>query len=308
MSNDVKLGFVGVGTMGGPMVRNLLEDGFRVTVNDIDRVAATPLEALGAVWAATPREAAHGSDIVMSSLPGPREVEAAALGSDGILAGIDDGAVYIDLSTSSPNLARKMHAAFKDNGANVLDAPVSGGESGAKTRKLIIMVGGDREVFDRCQGELGHLGDDVLYTGPIGSGSVCKLVHNSLSSATRMAVLEGLTLGVKAGVDPNLLWLALRGGLYGQLSPVDDLDKDLFIGRFDPPTFALKLAAKDVALTVELARETRVPVPMISLTEQMYLEAMGRGWGDRDWIATDLLQEERAGIQVRIAGAAAEQS
>lgn len=294
------IGFVGVGTMGGPMVRNLLEDGIKVTVHDIQREVVRPLEELGAHWADTPKAVAHASEMVLSSLPGPPEVEAVALGPDGIIEGIKKGSVYVDLSSISPSLARKMYPIFKDKGAQVLDAPVSGGEVGATNRTMIIMIGGDRDAFDRCKPLLDRLGENILYTGPIGNGSVCKLVHNCVAAAAHMAVLEGFTLGVKAGVDPQTLWRAVHGGMFGKASPVDGLGKGLFAGKFDPPTFALKLASKDVSLAVQLAREVQVPVPITSLTEQVFLEAMGRGWGDRDHCATDLIQEERAGVQVRV--------
>ncbi|MEE9199575.1 MAG: NAD-binding protein, partial [Dehalococcoidia bacterium] len=134
----------------------------------------------------------------------------------------------------------------------------------------------------------------------IGCGSVCKLVHNCMSSATRFVMLEGFTLGVKAGVDPMALWRAARWGMFGRRAPIEGLAKNLFAGKFDPPTFALKLASKDVSLAVQLARECQVPMPLTSLAEQELLEAMARGWGERDHSATDLLQEERAGVEVRI--------
>lgn len=299
----MNLGFIGVGNMGGPMVRNLLEDGYKVKVNDINREAVRRFEELGADWAATPKEAAEGSEIILSSLPGPVEVEAVALGPDGILEGVSEGAIYADLSSISPSLARRMYPAFREKGAHVLDAPVSGGEVGATNRTMIIMIGGDKEIFDRVKPLLDHLGNNILYTGPIGNGSVCKLVHNVMGAATRMVVLEGMTLGVKAGVDAETLLKAVGGGMYGQASPVGGLESDLLSGKFDPASFALKLSQKDTSLAIQLAREVRAPVPLSSIAEQIQLEAMDRGWGDRNFNSTDLIIEERAGVKVRAPGA-----
>ena len=295
----MNLGFIGVGNMGGPMARNLLEDGYKLKVNDIDREAVRPLEEMGADWAATPSETAEGSDIILSSLPGPVEVEAVATGPDGVLDGIAADSVYVDLSSISPSLARRMYPAFREKGAHVLDAPVSGGEVGATNRTMIIMIGGDKEIFDRVKPLLDHLGNNILYTGPIGNGSVCKLVHNVMGAATRMVVLEGMTLGVKAGVDAETLLRAVGGGMYGQASPVGGLERDLLAGKFDPASFALKLSQKDTSLAIQLAREVRAPVPLSSIAEQIQLEAMDRGWGNRNFNATDLIIEERAGISVR---------
>ncbi len=294
------LGYIGVGNMGGPMVRNLLADGLKVTVHDMNRETVKPLEELGATWADTPKAVAEASDVIMTSLPGPPEVEAVALGPSGIIEGVKPDAIYADLSSISPSLARKMYGSFKEKGVHVLDCPVSGGIVGATNRKMVIMVGGDKAIFDRCKPTLDHLGDRIILTGEIGAGSVCKLVHNSMSTAARCVVAEGFTLGVKAGVDPMSLWRAVRWGVFGRASAMAGLEDDLFAGKFDPPSFALKLAYKDIALAVDLAKEVRVPVSMISLAEQWLLEAMGRGWGGRDSSASDILQEERAGVEVRV--------
>ena len=302
----MNLGFIGVGNMGGPMARNLLEDGYKLKVNDVNREAVRPLEEMGADWAATPREAAEGSEIILSSLPGPVEVEAVALGPDGILDGISRDSVYVDLSSISPSLARRMYPVFRERGAHVLDAPVSGGEVGATNRTMIIMIGGDKEIFDRVKPLLDHLGSNILYTGAIGNGSVCKLVHNVMGAATRMVVLEGMTLGVKAGVDAETLLKAVGGGMYGKASPVGGLENDLLSGKFDPASFALKLSQKDTSLAIQLAREVRAPVPLSSLAEQIQLEAMDRGWGNRNFNASDLIIEERAGVKVRGSGAGPE--
>jgi 3-hydroxyisobutyrate dehydrogenase len=182
----------------------------------------------------------------------------------------------------------------------VLDAPVSGGKTGAATRNLAVMVGGEREVFERIKPILDAFGDKVFYAGSIGAGSVCKLVHNMIGHGIRQAIAEGLTLGVKAGVEPEALWQCVRRGAVGRMSGLHEgLPRTVFRGQFAPASFALSLAHKDVALATELGREYRVPLPVATLAEQIAIEAMNRGWGDQDNSITFRLQEEAAGVEVR---------
>jgi 3-hydroxyisobutyrate dehydrogenase-like beta-hydroxyacid dehydrogenase len=294
------IGFIGLGTMGGRMVANLLRAGHELAVFDIRRAAAEPLEARGARWADSPRAAAQDAELVLTSLPGPREVEAAALGDDGVIHGIRPGAIYADLSTSSASLIRRIHAAFAARGADVLDAPVSGGPVGAQSATLQIMVGGDQAVYERARPALLALGDKVSYMGEIGSGSVAKLVHNLIGICTTQLLAEAFTLGVKAGVRPERLLEAVRGGAVGRgLALSHHLPEVVFEDDFDTPRFALALARKDLGLATELAREFAVPVPLAALAEQSLIEALNRGWGGKDASAAFLLQEERAGVTVR---------
>jgi len=183
-----------------------------------------------------------------------------------------------------------------------MDVPVSGGPSGAKTGKLTMMVGGDEDVFQNCLPVLKVLGDKITYTGKIGCGSICKLMHNCIGYGMQTIVAECLTLGVKAGVEPMALWRVLRNGGPGQGVLFSKIMPDIiFKGKFDPPHFALRLAFKDVNLATSLGREFEVPMPMANLTLQEMMSALNRGWGDRDSRVTVLLQEERAGnIEVRI--------
>jgi 3-hydroxyisobutyrate dehydrogenase len=227
-------------------------------------------------------------------------VEAVALGPEGIIHGAVAGTVYADLSTGSPTVMRRIHAAFRDKGVHVLDAPVSGGVWGAQRGTLQVMVGGDESMFNEVKAVLQAVGDKVGYMGPIGAGTIAKLVHNMISITVRQLVAEGFTLGVKAGVKPEALLEALRGASFGQgllLSQV--LPGVVFTGDFDTVRFALRLARKDVGLATELAREVEVPMPMAALGEQILIEALARGWGDKDSTAPWLLQEEAAGVTVR---------
>jgi len=266
----------------------------------VRREAAAPHLERGAKWADTPRAVAREGELILTSLPGPKEVEAVALGPDGIIHGAVAGTVYADLSTGSPTVMRKLHAAFEGRGVHVLDAPVSGGVWGAQRGTLQVMVGGAESVYREVKAVLGAIGDKVGYMGPIGAGTIAKLVHNMIGIATRAIFAEGFTLGVKAGVTPEALLEAIRGASFGQgLLLSQMLPNQIFKGDFDTVRFALKLARKDIGLATELAREHDVPMPLASVAEQIMMEAVARGWGDRDFTAPWLLQEEAAGIQVR---------
>ena len=296
----MKVGFIGLGTMGASMASNLQAAGHELSVNDVRKEVAAPHLAKGAAWQDTPRQVAEGVDVIFTSLPGPVEVESVALGADGLIHGMRRGAAYFDLSTNSPTLVRRLCAAFKEKGLHVLDAPVSGGPKGARTRKLALWVGGDREVYDRFKPVLDAIGDQPYYVGPIGAGSVAKLVHNCAGYAMQTALAEVFTMGVKAGVDPLVLWKAVRQGAGGRRRTFDGLVDQFLPGVFDPPAFALKLAHKDVTLATALGREVGVPMRIANLTLEEMTEAMNRGWAARDSRVAMLLQEERAGVKIAV--------
>ena len=296
----MKVGFIGLGTMGGSMAYNALQGGNELVVHDIRRESATPHLEAGATWADTPRQVAEACDIVFTSLPGPAEVEAVALGEDGLLQGLSQGNVYFDLSTSTPGLIRRISQAFAAKGIHALDAPVSGGPIGARTRNLAIWVGGEKGVFDRCKPVLDTIGDKAYYVGPVGCGAVAKLVHNCTGYIVQAALAETFTMGVKAGVEPLALWRAVRRGALGRRGVFDTLPDHLLPGNFDPPDFALRLARKDVDLAVAVGREFDVPMRLANMTLQEMTEALNRGWGDRDSRVAMVLQEERAGVEVRV--------
>jgi 3-hydroxyisobutyrate dehydrogenase len=295
----MRVGFIGLGIMGASMASNAQKGGHELIVHDLRREAAAPHLAAGAHWADTPRQVAEAAEVVLTSLPGPPEVEAVATGKNGLLEGMAQGRVWLDLSTNSPGLIRRLHALFGARGVHVLDAPVSGGVPGAVHGTLQVMVGGDEAVYQRAKPALEAIGK-VGYMGSIGAGTIAKLVHNAISLSTRAIVAEAFTLGVKAGVRPEALLEAVRGGSFGQgniLSRV--LPNVVFTGDFDTQQFALRLARKDVGLATELAREFDVPMALISLVEQLMVESVARGWGERDSNASWELQEERAGVKVR---------
>src|SRR3954469_2022851 len=216
MANEEFLvGFMCLCMMGGKMAANLQKAGFKLIVHDLHRQAASHHLNAGATWADTPRVLASQTDVIFSSLPEPVDVEAVALGPDGLISGMKAGAAYFDLSTNSPAVVKKLHAAFAEKGAHMLDAPVSGGPAGAASRKLAIWVGGDEKVFMQHKAVLDAIGDKPAYIGPIGSATVAKLVHNMSGYAVICALAETFTMGVKAGVDPLALWRAVRQGAVG---------------------------------------------------------------------------------------------
>jgi 3-hydroxyisobutyrate dehydrogenase len=294
------VGFIGLGNMGSGMAGNIQKADYPLVVYDIREQITRSFVERGARPASSPAEVARLSDITFTSLPGPKEVEEVAIGAQGVLEGIKPGGIYVDLSTSRPTLIRRLEPLFRQKGAHVLDAPVSGGKTGAATRNLAVMVGGEREIYERIKPILDAFGDKVFYAGSIGAGSVAKLVHNMIGHGIRQAIAEGLTLGVKAGVDAESLWECVRRGAMGRMSGLHEgIPKTVFRGQFEPASFALSLSRKDIALATELGREFNVPMPVANIAEQICIQAMNRGWGDMDSSVSFLLQEEVSGVQVR---------
>lgn len=296
----MKVGFIGLGTMGGGMSLNVRRSGYDMIVNDLRHEAAARQIEAGCEWADTPREVAAVSDIVLTSLPGPKEVEAIALGPDGLLENLKPGSVWFDLTTNSPTLLRRLHALFAERGIELMDAPVSGGPSGANSGKLAIWVGGNEAVYNANLDLLRSFGDEPRYIGEIGAGSVAKLVHNSAGYAIQTALAEVFTMGVKAGVEPLALWEAVRQGALGRRRTFDRLADNFLIHKYDPPSFALRLAHKDVSLATELGRDVGVPMRLTNLVREEMTEALNRGWQDRDSRVPMMLQEERAGVDIAI--------
>jgi 3-hydroxyisobutyrate dehydrogenase len=296
----MRIGFIGLGTMGRHMASHLMKAGHDLVVHDARPEAATPHRQAGATWAESPGEVARATEIVFTSLPGPVEVEAVALGQHGLLSGMARGTAYFDLSTNSPAVMRRLHAIFAERGVHVLDAPVSGGPRGAESGRLALWVGGERAVFDRCKPVLDAIGDQAYYVGPIGAGSVAKLVHNCAGYVVQTALAEVFTMGVKAGVDPLELWKAVRQGAGGRRRTFDGLADQFLPGEFEPPAFTLRLAHKDVTLATALGRELKVPMRLANATLEEMTEALNRGWSERDSRVAMLLQEERAGVDIRV--------
>jgi 3-hydroxyisobutyrate dehydrogenase len=294
------IGFIGLGTMGSRMATNLQKAGYRLVVNDLRQASADVFLDRGADWADTPQAVAERCRLFFTSLPEPTDVETVALSPNGLLAGAKPGDAYFDLSTNSPIMVKKIEAAFAQKGAHMFDAPVSGGPRGAEAGKLAIWVGGDERIYDQYKAVLDAIGDQARYIGPIGMATIAKLVHNMSGYAIVCILAETFSMGVKAGMDPLELWQAVRQGAGGRRLTFDGLLDQFLPGKYDPPSFALRLAHKDVALANALGRELAIPMRMCNLAYAEMTEALNRGWGERDSRSVMLLQQERAGIKIAV--------
>jgi 3-hydroxyisobutyrate dehydrogenase len=293
----MRIGFIGLGTMGNWMALNLQKAGYDLVVHDIRRDCAKPHIEAGAIWADSPSELARDVDVIFTSLPGPREMEAVGLGDQGLLTSMRTGTAWFDLSTNSPTVIRRVFEHFAKKGIDLLDAPVSGGLKGARSGKLALYVGGNKMVYDRHKKLLDAIGDQVMYVGPIGSGTLAKLAHNCASFIVKGAIAEVFSLGVKAGVEPLALWHAIRQGSSGRRRTFDGIDQFLQ-DKYEPASFMLKLAHKDMMLATELARELNVPMRLADIRFSDLTEALNRGWGNLDARSAMKLQLERAGVEI----------
>jgi len=301
--NDEKktiVGFIGLGVMGGPMALNLVKAGFEVIVHDSQRAAAARQLDAGAAWADSPREVAERAEVVVSCLPSLQAIEAVALGADGLLAGTRPGQVCFETSTGSPALIRRIHAAFAARGAQVLDAPISGGARGARLGRLAFWVGGDKAAFDRHHAVLRAMGTEIVHVGAIGAGLVTKLVNNCASQSVQAAIAESFVLGVKAGADPLGLWQAIRQSVVGRRRTYDGLINEFLPGHYEPPRTALRIIHKDVTLAAELARDTGVTMPIAAVALADIEQAMQRGWAEHDRRSVMLLPQQRAGVSIAV--------
>jgi 3-hydroxyisobutyrate dehydrogenase len=296
----MKIGFIGLGTMGGPMASSLAAAGHQLYVNDLRTEAMAPHISAGAIAKPTAREIGEAAEVVFTSLPGPVEFQDVTIGPNGLIHGMKSGTVLFDLTTNAPSTIRGVHPVFKNRGVHLLDAPVSGGPKGAKTRTLAIWVGGDQEIYNRFEPLLRDIGDQPAYIGAIGVASVAKLVHNCAGYAIQTALAEVFTMGVKGGVDPLVLWRVVRQGFVGRARVFDRLGEQFLPGIFDPPNFTLRLAHKDVSLATSLGRELAVPMRLSNLALEELTEAVNRGWSERDSRIAMLLQEERAGVEIKV--------
>ncbi len=295
------IGFIGLGTIGGAIARNIQQAGCPMMVHDILSEAVKPLLDGGAKPAESPSDVARHCRFVFTSLPGPREVEEVALGPKGLLEGVHDGSVYIDLSSSSPELIRRIEACFQPRGARVLDAPLIVGKNGIANKSVQVLASGSPDTYREVKSILDTFGDTVVYAGKLGDGTVIKLAHNLVRRGIGLAIGEGIVLGAKAGVDPQLLWEFMHWGLEVQLHQLaKTVSETIFEGKFDAPAdFGIGLSRKDVGLATELGRRNDVPMPIAALVEQFMVQAIGRGWSEQSTASLFRLQEEAAGITVR---------
>jgi 3-hydroxyisobutyrate dehydrogenase-like beta-hydroxyacid dehydrogenase len=296
----MRVGFIGLGNVGGPMAGFVRQAGHALVVHDLRREAAAPLLAGGATWADSPREVAAQCDVVCTCVPGPPEMDAVMRGVGGVLEGVRRGAVVIDHTTNDPALVREVGVALTERGCHLLDAPLDGGREGALEGQLTLFVGGDEAVLQRVKPVLDSFSRSVVWVGALGAGSITKLVHNALAMSIDLLLAECLTLGAKAGVAVPRLVEAFGEGciVSGNMTFTKRMPATLFQGDF-APRFALALAHKDFRLAGELAARHRVPTRLLDLCQLELLEAMNRGWGAEDRLKASTLQEERAGVKLR---------
>ncbi len=288
------IGFIGLGIMGRPMARNLLKAGYPLVVHNRSRAAVDELAAAGARAASSPRDVAGQCDVLITMLPSSPDVEAVALGPDGIIAGARPGLVYADMSTISPLVSQKVGRALEPRGVRMLDAPVSGGEKGAIEGTLSIMVGGDRAVFEQVLPVFQALGRTVTYLGPLGSGGFTKLANQIIVALNLTALAEALTLARKAGLDREATLRALAGGLAGSRC-LEQKTPNYLSGSYQPG-FKVDLHYKDLGLIMEAARALGVPVPTTAVVQELFGALRVRGRGGLDHSAIITLLEDLAGL------------
>lgn len=285
-----QIGFIGIGTMGRPMAINLLRAGHAVTAYDIVPAAAAALAAHGATVAASAREAAAAGEVVITMLPASRHVLAAMEGPEGVLAGLRPSAILVEMSTIDPGTSQRVAEMVAARGARMLDAPVSGGDKGAIAATLAIMVGGDAATLDEVRDILGVLGANIFHCGPLGMGETVKLCNNLITGITMAAIAESFTLGMKAGVDPRILYdvITKSSGNTWTLQyrvPVAGLTETSPANDDFAPGFMTDLMHKDLGLALSAGEELRVPLAMTALARQLYAMTQAQGYGRKDFSA-----------------------
>jgi 2-hydroxy-3-oxopropionate reductase len=287
------IGFIGLGIMGRPMAKNLMDAGYELVVHNRSQEKAEELaEGGNATAAGSPREVAEACDVVITMLPDSPDVEAVVAGKGGVLEGVRDGALLVDMSTISPVVTEELSEKIREKGASMLDAPVSGGDVGAIEGALSIMVGGSEEDFERARPLFDVMGKVATHVGPIGAGQVVKACNQIVVALTIEAVSEALVLGSRGGVAPEKLVEALSGGLAG--SAVMEAKKEKFFSHDFEPGFRIELHHKDLGIALAAGREYGVVLPVTAIVDQMLEASKAKGRGDRDHSALLTLLEEAA--------------
>ncbi|MFA5853122.1 MAG: 2-hydroxy-3-oxopropionate reductase [Spirochaetales bacterium] len=293
----MKVGFIGLGIMGKPMSKNLVKAGYSLIVNDVNKTAVAELVALGAESAENAKEVALRSDVVITMLPNSPHVKQVALGTNGIIEGARAGLVVIDMSSIAPLVSREVSAKLAEEGVEMLDAPVSGGEPKAIDGTLSVMVGGKKEVFDKYYDLMKAMAASVVLTGDIGAGNVTKLANQIIVALNIAAMSEALVLATKAGVEPELVYKAIRGGLAG--STVLDAKAPLVMDRKFNPGFRINLHIKDLANALDTAHEVGAPLPLTASVMEILQTLKVDGMGDLDHGAIARYYEKLAKAEVK---------
>ena len=294
-NRDEQIGFIGVGNIGNPMARQMIAAGHSLVVFDLRGEAMENLLELGADAGASAADVASRCSVVFTSLPGPVEVDAAVAGGEGILSGASAGDIHVDLSSNSITAVQRLAALEAEHGVTYIDAPVTGGVTGAEAGTLTVLGSGDEQAFERVRPLLDAIGANVFHLGEAGTGCLFKLINNVIILCGNQIVQEALVLGVKAGLDPENLLEKLR---LGTARPYMGLAPYLLGRRFENPSFTLKLAEKDVSLALEAARANHVPMPVANAAHQTYLRALAAGLGELSFLAT--LEALEAGANTKI--------
>ncbi|HEY3424039.1 MAG TPA: 2-hydroxy-3-oxopropionate reductase [Negativicutes bacterium] len=293
----MKIGFIGLGIMGKPMSKNLLKAGYDLIVLDKNQSAVDEIVALGAQAAINPKAVAKQTDIIITMLPNSPHVKEVVLGENGIIEGAKKGAVVVDMSSIAPLVSRELAQKLTEKDIEMLDAPVSGGEPKAIDGTLSVMVGGKQEVFDACYAVMKAMAGTVVLTGSIGAGNVTKLANQIIVALNIAAMSEALVLASKAGVEPELVYQAIRGGLAG--STVLDAKAPLVMDRNFDPGFRINLHIKDLNNVLETSHEIGVPLPLTAAVMEMLQALKVDGLGDDDHCSLVKYYEKMANVEVR---------
>ncbi len=292
----MKTGFIGLGIMGKPMAKNLMKAGYGLVVFDINPDPMRELAAAGAETASSPKEVAEACDVIITMLPNSPHVRAVVLGPDGVIEGAAPGKTVIDMSSIAPLASREIASRLAEKGVEMLDAPVSGGEPKAVDGTLSVMVGGKKEVFDMCYPVMKAMAGSVVLTGGIGAGNITKLANQIVVAINIAAMSEALVLAAKAGVRPELVYQAIRGGLAG--STVLDAKAPLVMDRKFTPGFRVNLHIKDLGNVLETSHEIGAPLPLTAAVMEMMQALKGDGLGEADHCSLVRYYEKMSHVEV----------
>ena len=292
-----KIGFIGLGIMGKPMAGHLIDAGYELVVHNRNRDAVDELVGRGATEAHSGKEVAEQSDIVLTMLPDSPDVESVALGEGGIIEGVHEGLIFVDMSTIAPSVTTQVGEVLSEKGVQSLDAPVSGGDIGAQNATLSIMVGGDADTFNTVKPLFDIMGQSAILCGPLGAGQTVKACNQILVAVTIAGVSEALTMGTKAGVDPIKIVQVLSGGL-ARCGVLENRGERMVNGDFDPG-FRIRLHYKDLNIIQKTSNDFGVPLPVTSEVFELFKTAMVKGRGELDHSGLLTVIEEMSNIQAR---------
>jgi len=297
-----EIGFIGLGAMGKPMATNLVKKGYNLKVFDLRPEPMEELVKLGAKSLDSPRNVAESSELIITMLPASPDVEEVVLGKNGIIEGIRKSSIYVDMSTIAPAMTRKVGEALLKRGVRMIDAPVARAVKAATEGTLAIFVGGEKEVFEECKETLGAMGTDIYHMGELGCGEVTKIVNNFILCVTIPMIAEGMVLGVKAGIKPDLLFNALSQGSANSFALQSHFKNFVLKGDFREGLFPVDYTMKDLGLALETGKDLHVPLVLGSLATQLYESARAAGKSKNYFPVVVTMLEDLTGVKLRYAG------